>query len=1149
MGTISSSVGLLSGFPIQDTVDKLVKLQAAPRDSLAAADKRLQQKQAAYTKLTALVLGLQFSTNRLATSSLYGAKTATASSNALSVTVTGDPAVGVYQFRPLRRVQAQQFTSGKLASDSTALGGGTFAYRFGGYVDSSAGLDLLNQGNGFDRGKIKITDRSGASTVIDLSLARTVDDVLDAINQNTAIRVSAKVVGDRFRLIDNTGASANNLKVEEVDGGATAQSLGLAGINVAASQANGGDVVQLFNDLSLSKINHGLGARFDAALPDLQLTFRDGTSQTVDFRKLAVSGTTAKGTTNAVNANSRLTITATKNGSTYVGAHVVFQNDNGIAKGSETVSYDANSKTLTFRIKDGESTADDAIAALTRNTSVSALFSATRATGSNGTGLVHATDTAELEGPQATAITQGSLSAEAKLLFTAVHGGGAYDGVTVKFVANGSITKGAETVVYDDSNPNSKTLTFQIAAGATTGNDIVNALNNDPIAGAKFRAARASGATGNGLISVNDTGVTAGGAVVEPIPGTNERTIGDILATLNAAAPAKFKAEISPDGDHLLLTDLTTSNGGTFAITSINGSKAAEDLGLTTTAAADKITGRRLLAGLKTSLLSTIKNGTTTGALGGVAITDRSGASATVSLASAETIDDVISLINNAGIGVVAAVNQSRTGIRLTDTTGSNGNLIVANADGTNSADRLGITGSAASSAREGANLHLAVVNQNTTLASLNGGSGVQAGSFKIFDTTGASATFTLTSAVKTIGDLTAALNNLGLNINAKINDNGDGITLVDTAHGSNSLRIESGTGATAANLHLLNAATTQTIGGQPTQVIDASTTTTITLAANETLRDLVKKINDADSGVQATLLNDGSGIKPFRLSLNSKVAGLAGKLLIDSTNFGFELNETAKAQDALLEIDAPGSTTPGVLASSSTNSFKDVLEGATININSTTNDPVTVSVARQSSDLSSVLIAIVDAYNRVHNNIQDATAFDADSGQSAILQGDGTVLRVDSDLSRLVTGRYLGLGAITTLAELGVNFAKDGTLSFDQAKFDDKFAADPDAVKKFLSTEKTGISDRFKVALEQIAGEKNSLLGNRNDAAARTHQANLRRLETYGTHLESVRTRLLLQFQRMEQAIAKFQSNLRYLSAITSISPAQNSTPSISLK
>jgi len=51
----------------------------------------------------------------------------------------------------------------------------------------------------------RITDRSGASSVIDVSAAVTVDDVLKKINTSLDISVRATLQGDKIVLTDTTG--------------------------------------------------------------------------------------------------------------------------------------------------------------------------------------------------------------------------------------------------------------------------------------------------------------------------------------------------------------------------------------------------------------------------------------------------------------------------------------------------------------------------------------------------------------------------------------------------------------------------------------------------------------------------------------------------------------------------------------------------------------------------------------------------------------------------------------------------------------------------------------------------------------------------------------------------------------------------------
>jgi flagellar hook-associated protein 2 len=121
MGRIQSSVGIISGIPIQDTVDKLIALEAQPRDRLATRNKVLGAEQSAITDLTALVLGVQFAIRRLSSAALFSQKTATSSNTSLlAATVASTAAPGDYQFVPARLAQTHSaLSSGVAALDSS----------------------------------------------------------------------------------------------------------------------------------------------------------------------------------------------------------------------------------------------------------------------------------------------------------------------------------------------------------------------------------------------------------------------------------------------------------------------------------------------------------------------------------------------------------------------------------------------------------------------------------------------------------------------------------------------------------------------------------------------------------------------------------------------------------------------------------------------------------------------------------------------------------------------------------------------------------------------------------------------------------------------------------------------------------------------
>ncbi|NMC21242.1 MAG: hypothetical protein GYA33_12580, partial [Thermogutta sp.] len=291
MGRIQSSIGLVSGVPIGDTVDKLIALEARPRDNLEAVTQQIDQERAAITELSALVLATQYVVKNLGKPELYDKRIAGSSNeSALTATVTGTPPIGSYVFTPVGTVQNEQWLASGVESGTAALGGGAITFRFGADLARSTPLDQLQGGAGFERGIIRITDRSGSSADIDLTTVQTLEDVLAAINTNTRINVRAEAVGDHIRLTDRTGLSFANLRVQEIGGGSAAASLGLAAIDVAASSADGESILFVNGDTQLSQLNDGMGVGFHYSLPEISFQLRDGTTGTIDFNALIPGG-------------------------------------------------------------------------------------------------------------------------------------------------------------------------------------------------------------------------------------------------------------------------------------------------------------------------------------------------------------------------------------------------------------------------------------------------------------------------------------------------------------------------------------------------------------------------------------------------------------------------------------------------------------------------------------------------------------------------------------------------------------------------------------------------------------------------------------------------------------------------------------------
>ncbi len=287
MGRIQSSVGLATGTDIAGTVDKLVALSAGPLNRLNARTENLKKEQTAITDLTTLVIGVQLASAKLGFATQFQARKATSTNDAaLTVTSNEKASVGSLKAKVVQTATTHSVQTKALTTDATAALGvtGEINIRAGGFLDSSVALKDLNQGLGVQKGSIRITDRAGNIEDIDLRTANTIDDVIDAINNATKVRVSASTSGDSIVLKDVSGSTSGNLRVAEVGGGETAADLGLRGIDVAASSATGSDIYGAISDtqptglrgVPLTKLGGGNGI---SGLTSVTITTTDGNSQ------------------------------------------------------------------------------------------------------------------------------------------------------------------------------------------------------------------------------------------------------------------------------------------------------------------------------------------------------------------------------------------------------------------------------------------------------------------------------------------------------------------------------------------------------------------------------------------------------------------------------------------------------------------------------------------------------------------------------------------------------------------------------------------------------------------------------------------------------------------------------------------------------
>lgn len=228
--------------------------------------------------------------------------------------------------------------------------------------------------------------------------------------------------------------------------------------------------------------------------------------------------------------------------------------------------------------------------------------------------------------------------------------------------------------------------------------------------------------------------------------------------------------------------------------------------------------------------------------------------------------------------------------------------------------------------------------------------------------------------------------------------------------------------------------------------------------STNNTLTGIRDAINDADAGVTAAVVYDGSG---YRLAISSE-SGAANAMRISATSTdGLEvlnynetdhdsatsLAQTQAAEDAELTIN-------GLPVTSASNSVTKALKGVTLDLQQAQPDTtIKVSIKQDTSALTETLQSFVDAYNELQSTLKEVASYDVETQTASALFGDITVNSTMSKLRAGLNASVPGLtGSIDTLLDVGISLGSDGTFSLSTSKLEAALTSDPTGVKGLFS-------------------------------------------------------------------------------------------------
>lgn len=1057
MGSITTGVGLISGIDIASLIDSIITLESQSKFRLQERIATLQSQQTALLDINARLLNLKSAAGSFRLDNVFESALATSSDpEAVAATASIGAQPGTFTFIVKQLVSSSQVLSqGYATRDATPLGLDSISFEFGkGRLDQDLSLEELNGGTGVDRGRIQITDRTGATATIDLTDVTAMSEVLERINEDEGIQITASVQDDHLVLTDTSGG-AGSIAVAETAGSTTAADLGIVG-NVAGPVLTGTSVHFIGANSALSTLNDSNGVLTRNNVDDLDITARDGTVIGIDLGRIDLD---IDDTTLLADLN----------------------NGTGV-----TIDDDSDEPDIQFVARDGTEHDVDL-------------------TGVTTIGQLRTRVSAETSGHITISVTDGD-----KLTVTDTIGGGG--NLQIKGAGPNTTETADDLGILNEAG---------VAADSYTGAIIPNQIADPAVT------------TIQGVIDRINNDADNGGKVV---------------------------ASIAPDGLSLQLEDFTGSFVSNLTVAStVTNPHAASDLGLEKSVASNVLGGDRVLGGLGSVLTRNINGGAGLPAGTQITIDDREGDSVTIlNLESFGTLDLLIEEINTqaaaANVDVTVGLNETGNGLLVNDTSGGIGNLVI----GDPGATALGIAADVADDSVRGANLQLRYVSHATRLEDLNHGRGVGTGSFRITDGLGNTGTVSIGGSEETVYDVIQEINSKGLAINARINDNGDGIVIEEGDLGGETpfvkIKVETVGGTAASDLNIDGEAA-DLEGG----FIDGSYEETVDLETSDSLDTIVTKINDAGIPVSAAVLNTGAGAQPFRLSLSSEITGRAGDLIIDTDGVELGLNTLSRGEDAKVFFGASNPEDAFLLTSSS-NTLDGVIPGLSLDLLQAGDEPVTVTVSEDKASIVEAVKRMVTTFNDVVGRIDEYDFFDIETEQRGPLLGDPTVDRIRNAMYRVATGSALNVeGPFQFLSQVGIAFNSEGEMSFDEDAFAAAYAVDPDGVAALFEAydATTGGSEEIGdgITIDRTTTTYNSLgfgslFENLADALTNSLDGTVTRadesfttridllndrIDTLDDRLERRRAQLLREFTAMETALAQLQGQSSSIGGLAS--------------
>jgi flagellar hook-associated protein 2 len=307
-----------------------------------------------------------------------------------------------------------------------------------------------------------------------------------------------------------------------------------------------------------------------------------------------------------------------------------------------------------------------------------------------------------------------------------------------------------------------------------------------------------------------------------------------------------------------------------------------------------------------------------------------------------------------------------------------------------------------------------------------------------------------------------------------------------------------------------------------------------ISVPPGATYAEAVDRINLAtdNPGITAAIIDTGEEENPFRMTLTSDASGEKHRITISAN---LPLTEKTGAGEESLNAMF---TVNGISYQRQSNDgINDVVAGVTLNLKKT--GETTVGIQKETETVKENIVSLIENFNELVAIIQgeDGESEETDTeDDSNPFDNDYTASNMLSRLKEVFTTQLNLPSAYDSLADIGLEVNRDGTLKLNEDDLDQALAADPDAVTSLFigdsDADITGLGKLINDSITDMINTSGVVTTEINEAEAKMTRLD-EEIETVTSQLDKRYETMTQSFIRLDTYIRQLNSQSAYMSSM----------------